>query len=141
MIKPSYKNEYGEGIDMPINAFCYELTNGGDLVRGQRHKWRALILKVQAQAKRYRDTNHLAKDEIERKVRAWLDNNERKYVGIVEPMFIQVRDHECSCGHKWTAPVALSKWTSNLSGEERPSCPECHNRDGQFVMSGPIREV
>lgn len=28
MNKPSYKEEYGEAVDMPINAFLYELTQG-----------------------------------------------------------------------------------------------------------------
>lgn len=36
-----------------------------------------------------------------------------------------VRDRECRNGHKWTSPVVLSSYTTNLSGERREQCPVC----------------
>lgn len=46
-----------------------------------------------------------------------------------------LRDRECmACGHKWTAPVVLSQWTANLSGEAKVWCPKCNS---PAVMSSP----
>ena len=45
----------------------------------------------------------------------------------------EFRSHECTCGHKWDAPVELSPATPNISGEPTPWCPECGKR---AVMSG-----
>lgn len=52
----------------------------------------------------------------------------------------KVRDRECSCGHKWTAPVVMSEHTPNLSGEATARCPKCGGANGAFVMSHPMRD-
>ena len=36
-----------------------------------------------------------------------------------------VRDWECYCGHKFTAPVVISESTQRLSGEASVYCPQC----------------
>ena len=52
----------------------------------------------------------------------------------------KVRERECSCGHKWTAPVEMALYTSNLSGEAKVRCPKCNGADGAFVISYPTQE-
>ena len=48
------------------------------------------------------------------------------------------RDRECQNGHKWTSPVVLSPYTTNLSGERREFCPICNA--GQ-AFAGPVRLI
>jgi len=47
---------------------------------------------------------------------------------MTEKIIGWVRDWECTCGHKWTAPVRLSDKTTNLSGEPAEYCPACGKR-------------
>lgn len=37
------------------------------------------------------------------------------------------REHECNCGHKWSAPVKFAP-TANLSGESTQWCEKCGSR-------------
>ena len=46
-----------------------------------------------------------------------------------------VRRHSCNCGHKWDAPVQLSKETPNLSGEKTQWCEKCGSRPNE---SSPV---
>jgi rRNA maturation protein Nop10 len=49
------------------------------------------------------------------------------------------RKRECMmCGHEWVAPVVLSDYTTNLSGEARVWCPECSSIS---VVSHPAEKV
>ncbi len=49
------------------------------------------------------------------------------------------RKREClTCHHRWTAPVVLSKYTTNLSGEANVFCPRCKSG---AVMSHPATKT
>lgn len=48
---------------------------------------------------------------------------------------INERERTCmGCDHVWVAPVEMSPYTFNLSGERTPHCPKCWDN---AVMSGP----
>lgn len=48
---------------------------------------------------------------------------------------INERERTCmGCNHVWVAPVEMSPYTFNLSGERTPHCPKCWDN---AVMSGP----
>lgn len=53
----------------------------------------------------------------------------------------KVRERECSCGHRWMAPVVLSEFTPNLSGEATARCPKCGGANGAYVVSHPVKDV
>lgn len=38
------------------------------------------------------------------------------------------RLHKCICGRTWFAPIVLSSYTTNLSGEATVWCPNCGKR-------------
>lgn len=52
--------------------------------------------------------------------------------GSPHPNIIK-RDHECVCGHEWSAQVRYGD-TANLSGEKSEYCSECNAKS---VMAGP----
>lgn len=55
---------------------------------------------------------------------------------------MMVRDHEClSCHHEWTAPVVLSKFSPNLSGEATVWCPRCNSRTIMSLPATPRPEA
>lgn len=38
------------------------------------------------------------------------------------------RLHICACGKIWFSPIALSSYTTNISGEATAWCPNCNAR-------------
>ncbi len=80
-VKPSFYDEYGEygqAIDMPVNAVAYELTNGGDTVRNKHHLWPQLAYDVTVELNKYREFNNLTAREITYRLKTWLEVNEKK---------------------------------------------------------------
>jgi hypothetical protein len=62
----------------PINAICYELTEGGELVRGKPHTWEALKSHVWHQVGLYEDLKNYTQGEVNRFVTTWLQVVEGK---------------------------------------------------------------
>ena len=75
---PSFRNEYGSAIDAPINAICYELTDGGDLVRGKSHTHVALESHVWSQVLKYYDLKHYSRKRVAQEVKRWLEVVEKQ---------------------------------------------------------------
>jgi hypothetical protein len=82
-MKRSFKDEYGSAVDLPANAIAYELTNGGDLVRGKPHTWEPLKSHVWQAVQSYDDLRHLTQAKIDADVTYWLEWNEKKFDGVV----------------------------------------------------------
>lgn len=80
-VKPSFYDEYGRAIDIPVNAVAYELTNGGDTVRNKRHLWPMLAFEVTMELNKYREFKDLAAQEIVYRLKTWLEVNEKKGSG------------------------------------------------------------
>jgi hypothetical protein len=77
-MKPSFYDEYGNAIDVPVFAVAYELTNGGDSVRGKRHLWSQLAFDVTNELNKYREFNDLTSQQIVFRLKQWLEVNEKK---------------------------------------------------------------
>jgi hypothetical protein len=77
-MKQSFYDQYGRAIDKPINAIAYELSNGGDKVRGKRHLWSQLAFDVTQECNKYHDLRHYTAQHIVRELKYWLEVNETK---------------------------------------------------------------
>jgi hypothetical protein len=77
-MKPSFYDDYGRAIDIPVNAVAYELTNGGDTVRNKRQLWPQLAYDVTMELNKYREFNNLTAQEITYRLKTWLEVNEKK---------------------------------------------------------------
>jgi hypothetical protein len=88
-----FRDEYGRAVDLPVNAICYELTSGGDLVRGKPHTWEALRSHAWQAVQRYPDLKHLTQAYVDEQVTAWLKYNEVKFDGAA-------RDHAATVAIK-----------------------------------------
>lgn len=77
-MKPSFFAEYGAAIGSPINAIAYELTDGGDTVRGQPSLWPMLEHDVIMETRKYRETENYTVGQIVYQLKTWLDVNEKK---------------------------------------------------------------
>lgn len=75
-LKPRFYDEYGPAITLPVNAIAYQLSDGGDLVRGKPHTFEALKSHVWEKYQSYGDLNPLTRLEVNRKMDRWLEANE-----------------------------------------------------------------
>jgi len=75
-VKPLFRDK--NPADMPVNAICYDLTDGGDTVRGKPYLWDKLRTLAFLRAQLYRDLEHLTVSDVDRQVNRWLEHNERK---------------------------------------------------------------
>jgi len=71
-------DEFGRTVSNYISAMCYELTDGGDKVRGNPDSWYALKQQVKVECAKYEETQYYSEDMIFRYVDHWLKINENK---------------------------------------------------------------
>jgi hypothetical protein len=61
------------GADNLINAICYDITEGGNLVKDKPHTHEALKSHVWQATQTYSDLNHLKQTHVNYMVQVWLD--------------------------------------------------------------------
>lgn len=81
MARKYFCDEYGPAVDKPVNALCYDLTQGGDDVRGKPETWEALKESVWRRTQEYADLVHRQRRGpygTDKEVDRWLAVNERR---------------------------------------------------------------
>ncbi len=75
-------DEYGRAVSLQANAVAYELTNGGDAVRGKPEMWPDLERLVNEELERFRD--RISPGEVRYQLKTWLHWNEKKFEGAMK---------------------------------------------------------
>ncbi len=72
-----FRDEYGSAVSLPVNAIAYELTNGGDTVRGKPEEFPALLAHVWREVQSFDDL-YLSEMQVQKAMETWLCVNEAK---------------------------------------------------------------
>ena len=100
MTKLRFADEYGQAVDAPINALAYELSEGGDLVRGKPHTHTALKSHVWQTLQRYDIAARFDRREVDRRMDLWLKVNEERNEDKKHAMIVADRISEQTRGRK-----------------------------------------